>query len=81
MEEWQRKFEEHLRAGARSDHTAESMALLITEALIIAEAEKYATSKSRFSFTIADCDEAEAAHILALLPSWARGIVEIELKF
>jgi hypothetical protein len=57
MEQWFVKFYSHLAAHALREHTPWEIGRMIHEALEIAEAEKYATEKSRFEFVLADSNE------------------------
>jgi hypothetical protein len=77
MEDWQRNFYAYLAAHALRDHTATEMALMIRKALEIAEAHKYATAKSRFSFVIASANERDLREIRERLTPFENSIVEL----
>lgn len=77
--EWLTKTIAHLR-NAPSGITAEQWAVRLHEALEIAEAEKYATPESRFTFTFIDATEEELARIREHLTPFENSIVEIKRK-
>lgn len=77
MEEWQRNFYAYLAAHALRDHTPTEMALMIRKALEIAEAEKYATEKSRFSFVVSGANDRDIREIRLRLTPFENSIVEI----
>jgi hypothetical protein len=75
-DDWLDRFREHLASGPR-DLSPEQMAARIHEALVIAEAEKYATPKSRFVFRMEGTDE-ELAEVRNRLSPRENEFVRIE---
>lgn len=73
--EWMVKFFDHLDAAP--ELPPEQMAQRIHEALEIAEAQKYATPESRFSFSFSGATEEDLATIRARLTPFENSIVEI----
>lgn len=80
MEQWQKDFYAYLAAQSLRDHTATDMALMIRKALEIAEAKKYATEKSRFSFVVTGANDRDIREIRLRLTPFENSIVEIVNK-
>lgn len=78
-EEWLRNYLNYL-ASLKKDITAEDMAFAIHAALEIAEAEKYATAESRFTFVFSGASEEDVAEIRKHLTPFENSIVKIERK-
>lgn len=75
---WLEKTLDHLRIAASVATTPEQIAEAIHEALLIAEAEKYATSESRFIFGLTGASSEEIAEIWRNLTPFERSIVVIK---
>jgi hypothetical protein len=80
QEEWLENFISHLKQIQPHARTPLDLAQLIHEALQIAEAEKYATPESRFTFTFEDASEHDLDEIRQHLTPFENGIVQLERK-
>ena len=74
--DWLRDFMRFLASHPR-EMTAREFAARVHDALVIAEAEKYATPSSRFSFTIEGATDEEIAEIRSHLTEHENSLVEI----
>lgn len=74
--EWFVKFARYLR-NCPPDMTAEQFAARIQEALKIAEAEKYATPKTCFEFTVVGATEYDLEAVRELLTPFENSIVKL----
>lgn len=74
--QWLRDFMQVLAAYPR-ELTPRQMAERIHEALVVAEIEKYATPKSRFSFTLQGATDEEIADIRSHLTLRENCLIEI----
>jgi hypothetical protein len=80
MEQWQQNFYAYLASHALRDKTPTEMALIIRNALRIAEAEKYATEKSKFTFVMYSANERDIADIRARLNAFENSIVDLRCE-
>jgi len=80
MEEWFVKFYDHLAQHALHEHTPWEIGRMIHEALEIAEAEKYATEKSRFQFVLSGANARDLREIKACLTPFENSIVELKCR-
>jgi hypothetical protein len=76
-DEWVKPFSKRLAIFARRNLTPLDVAQAIHEALEIAEATKYATSKSRFSFSLSGATQDDVIAIRAHLTRFENVIVEL----
>ena len=67
-------------ASEPQEITAQQMAERISQALEIAEVEKYATDKSRFGFKLMGATPDDVAEIRRHLSAFENSIVEIEIE-
>lgn len=77
--DWLTSTIEYLQsAPSQSELTAKELAQYIHQALLIAEAEKYATAESRFIFGVRGATAEEIAEIWRNLTPFERSIVVIK---
>ena len=80
MEDWFQSALQHLRLAADAEMTPGEMAQLLHEALEISEAPRYATEKSRFTFSFSGASEEDLAEIRRHLSPFENSIVELKIK-
>lgn len=78
--DWLTEFGLSLIPLAEDEVTAAEIATRIHRALLIAEAEKYATEKSRFIFGLSGATSEDIAEIYRNLTPFERSVVVIEAK-
>lgn len=76
--DWLLTVLDHLNQAAASATTPEQIAQAIHEALLLAEAEKYATDESRFIFGISGASSEDIAEIWRRLTPFERSVVVIK---